>query len=295
MVILMKNLTAYEEQQNETLKSIYEAKKAVFKLKNGVEEYKVKTIVENKHGEIIERYAEYIKNKRQLENIDDSPCDDLEKIALIHCYENSTKSLNILKKGIKMNQPRALRSICNYCGINNPGTYDHYLPKSGYPEFSVYGPNLVPCCGECNGKKGDNWRSEDNKRYFFNFYYDEIPNLQIIESIVTIEDNEPKIKFQFIKKNGEFEYKNLENSFMIEKHYTILNLLDRYRDSCNSYIDETRNSLIAHKKYDEKSIIEFLSEEYVGVVETYGINHWKGITLKGMINSSGFVKYCRSI
>jgi hypothetical protein len=288
----MKKLIAYEEKQNETLKLIYESKTAIFKLDDSKDEYKVKDLIGNKYDTILERYDHYKEFKNHLEDISEYTFNDLEKKALIHCYEISTKALSNLKKQIKMNQPRALRNMCNYCGINNPGTYDHYIPKSEHPEYSVYGPNLMLCCSECNSKKSDDWKDINNKRYFLNFYYDTTPNVQIVECIITIEDDDLKVEFQFIKNNVDFEYKNLSNSCIVENHYTRLNLLNRFRDSCNSYIDETINSLKAHKKLDKESIINFLIEEHKAIVETYGINHWKSIAIKGMIDSGGFITYC---
>lgn len=290
----MKKLEAYEKDQNETLKLIYEAKKSKLKLTDSEDEYAVKDLIKNKYNTILDKYVEYKNSKNCLESIKQFPFSDLEKRALIHCYEYSTKALSNLKKEIKLNQPNALRSICTYCGINNPGTYDHYIPKSQYPEYSVYGPNLIPCCNECNGIKGDRWKDEGDKRLFFHFYYDSSPTIQIIESIITIEDDEPKVRFDFIKNNGNFEYETLENSFIIENHFRRLDLLNRFRDSCNSYLAETINSLRAHKKFDEISIIDFLKEEHVGIVETYGINHWKSIAIKGMIDSTEFISFCSS-
>jgi len=289
----MKNLLAYEEEQEETLKLIYNAKRSKVKLKDSDDEYDVKELIKNKYDAITERYNDYDRLKNQLEDINDSTLSDLEKKAMINCYEKSTGSLSSLKKRIRLKQPKELQSICAYCGINYPGTFDHYIPKTPYPEFSVYGPNLIPCCGECNSKKNDDWISDKNKkRIFLNFYYDSIPNFQIIESIITIEDDVPKIQFQFIKNNSDYEYKKLINSFTTENHYIKLNLLSRFKESCNSYIKEKINSLKAHKQFDEESIKEFLNDEYVGLVETYGANYWKSVTIKGMIDSIDFITYC---
>ncbi|MEP5765204.1 MAG: hypothetical protein ABJ308_11440 [Halieaceae bacterium] len=44
---------------------------------------------------------------------------------------------------------------CPFCGgIGQTFTLDHYLPKSEYPQFSVFPANLVPCCRDCNSEKG---------------------------------------------------------------------------------------------------------------------------------------------
>ncbi len=44
---------------------------------------------------------------------------------------------------------------CPFCGLDRASSFDHYLPKSRYPEFSVAAANLIPACRECNGLKGD--------------------------------------------------------------------------------------------------------------------------------------------
>lgn len=45
---------------------------------------------------------------------------------------------------------------CPLCGLGQASTLDHYLPKSKYPQFSVFPSNLVPACHECNfGKRND--------------------------------------------------------------------------------------------------------------------------------------------
>ena len=43
---------------------------------------------------------------------------------------------------------------CPLCGFGQAKTLDHYLPKSRYPQFSVFPSNLVPACYDCNiGKR----------------------------------------------------------------------------------------------------------------------------------------------
>ena len=48
----------------------------------------------------------------------------------------------------------ARNALCPFCGRDQVGTLDHYLPKSRYPELSVLGANLVPACETCNRLKG---------------------------------------------------------------------------------------------------------------------------------------------
>lgn len=52
----------------------------------------------------------------------------------------------------------AARELCPFCGgIGRPRNLDHFLPKSRFPQFSVFPKNLVPSCRDCNmeGKSED--------------------------------------------------------------------------------------------------------------------------------------------
>lgn len=55
-------------------------------------------------------------------------------------------------------QARAFGALkaCPYCGISNPLTLDHYLPRntSDFPHFSFAAFNLVPACSSCQTAKG---------------------------------------------------------------------------------------------------------------------------------------------
>lgn len=44
---------------------------------------------------------------------------------------------------------------CPMCGPRPVGTLDHYWPKSPHTSLAVHPVNLVPCCWECNNRKGE--------------------------------------------------------------------------------------------------------------------------------------------
>jgi len=43
---------------------------------------------------------------------------------------------------------------CPMCGNSTVGTVEHYLPKTPFPEYSVFSWNLVPSCISCNQRRG---------------------------------------------------------------------------------------------------------------------------------------------
>lgn len=64
---------------------------------------------------------------------------DLES-ALAACYDSPTQALRDLKDQLvaHLEQDNGVNvRQCPYCMLNEPNTWDHYLPKVFYPEFSV--------------------------------------------------------------------------------------------------------------------------------------------------------------
>lgn len=47
------------------------------------------------------------------------------------------------------------RGRCPMCGPRSVGTLDHYWPKTPHTSLAVHPMNLVPCCWECNHRKGE--------------------------------------------------------------------------------------------------------------------------------------------
>ena len=64
-------------------------------------------------------------------------------------FKTTRKFARDLKKKIYQISP----SLCPYCGRTGPNTIDHILQKDKFAEFSLYTPNLIPCCSNCNSCK----------------------------------------------------------------------------------------------------------------------------------------------
>ena len=102
------------------------------------------------------------------------------KDELQSCYDGKTKSLKAIFTKIETSQVPGLLKWCPYCGLTTPNSFDHYLPKEQFPEFSVTALNLVSCCTTCNSSKGEKWLNEDGERYFLHLYSDTIPEAQFL-------------------------------------------------------------------------------------------------------------------
>lgn len=252
--------------------------------------------LENLESYIFDRYSDYLCSVEILESITSSRItEDEDKNALQSCYSRNSKGYlegevvaNII--GIQSIQHK---QKCPYCGLDKPRTIDHYLPKSIFPEFSIFPPNLIPCCGYCNSKKNDTWL-KDGERNYLNLYYDDIPEgIEFLYTrLIYIDDSlVPLISF------------TLENNFginqglfkLIERHYENLNLLNEYSESIeeefSSIIDKIENYPILSIDEHKQSI----ERDYRTIVRKYGVNFWKASFLKGLLNCDEFFKRVRNL
>lgn len=121
---------------------------------------------------VLERYVFYQSHYESLEEITPLDTQFWENIKedLHSCYGNNV-AFSRARKKLLSSAPK-----CPYCLLNRPNTLDHYFDKSDYPEYSVFAPNLIPCCSECNSLKGTRLFNDDQQRQFIHFYIDNIPN-----------------------------------------------------------------------------------------------------------------------
>lgn len=160
------------------------------------------------------------------------------------------------------------RKVCPYCGFGEISEIDHFLPKSIYPEFSVFYFNLVPSCHICNSKKG-------NKK-----------NICIHPYLENIKDIDKMLWAEFKLKNGSliFYYHKQKNiPFIVENHVDTFDILNRY-------------SLQALKDFDnEKLNLKKLGNnlyEYVNIVYNYDNNIYKRLMYKAILDDFDNFKDC---
>lgn len=218
-------------------------------------------------------YSEKFEND-DLSNINDSPYTANDKDYLISTYLTRSKSLSALKASIKASQDNHLQGTCQYCGINTPKTFDHFLPKDEYPEYAVLALNLLPCCGECNQKKGAYWK-EAGQRKIINFYRDNLPHERFLFAHASQINNVTTLRFYIDNRNNI----NVHLYSIIESHFERLGLLSRYTDESN---DEISNIVDAIASYglnpDAIHIKAGINSNADRLGTRLGVNHW-GVAL----------------
>lgn len=214
-----------------------------------------------------------------------------EKRALKRCYDDKVKALDALKANITQAQPVELRGECQYCCLDSPGTFDHYIPKALFPEFSVYPPNLVPCCDICNRTRGDRWL-RNGERSHIHLYYDVIHEGRVLL--------EACFDFSSARPHATFELVGLSRRASIftrrfARHCRELRLLTRFRAGAVRKmisIHESIWSWVTALGTPAMRVMDVLKRQATQEEKTHGVNHWEVALTRAAASSLDFVNFC---
>lgn len=214
----------------------------------------------------------------------------LEKEDLEDCYLGKTNPLNRLLADIIESQALPIRSQCQYCGMGSANTFDHYLPRSIFPEFAVFSLNLLPCCDTCNKHKSNIFINNlEGKRQIINLYYDNLLSERYLNVSIFYKGDVPIAEYSLMQTTGISDIQFC----LIQSHYTKLKLLERFRKRSPEVLSETQSSIKTHIKAKSiERVREFLLEEAQRLRDRFSNNHWKVVLHEGMANSSKFIEDC---
>jgi len=177
--------------------------------------------------------------------------------------------------------------FCPSCGGHTvPGTLDHYLPKTVFPEFAVLIANLTPMCNACQEAKGAEYLTEGNQKKFIHGYYDEI-NFPIYK--VKIEGDYKKPQFEFEFEDGippEFEG-------LVKEHVLGVNVRSRFLSYCETkhvHLLKTARTLRVGGKEDQ---LEFTISMFLVAAECNSLNCWEAIFYRAVLRSTDLLAYLR--
>lgn len=124
--------------------------------------------------------------------------------------------------------------ICPLCGLDACEHLDHYIPREIMPEFSVFKPNLIPLCHDCNEDKRALWLNAHGERLFFNAFFDKLKDMPICVCNISIRGGIP---YAEITANPNLNTTDTEDKLVlntIEK----LKLIKKWQHHCNQIMNK---------------------------------------------------------
>lgn len=175
---------------------------------------------------------------------------------------------------------------CPYCYQLRASQVDHYLPKSQFGEYAIYAPNLVPICGECNGKKLDRYRRPGGGRRYLHPYFDQLPSGPTRYLAATLKVGASvTISYEVAHPSGMSD----ELWAILDNQFRDLDLGRRYMEEASEMMMNMLNSFYAHftrggsEELNRQLLIECKSKTL-----RYGVNHWWPTALSSLAGSTDF-------
>lgn len=261
------------------------------KMRDKEKKKKLKDICEK----LKERYQDYIDNSSCLENItEDGQCQKLKK-ELNDCYKNNARVIAAEVNKIVEEQEIQIQSLCPLCEVDHHNEKEHYLPKTEFPEYSIFIPNITPVCTTCNLKKSSKFIDNERERQFFNIYFDRIPSKKILKAKVMFLDKIPIVEFELLEEALKENLTEKERK-VIKNHFKNLDLLKRYEKEATDVIYQDIiiiKSLMLQMKQED--IKKFCKNCIVEKNQIYGLNYWKNVLEQAILEDQfeAFYDFCQ--
>lgn len=212
-----------------------------------------------------------------------------EKALLEGMFDSDNKIVRTIRDWIDDHNNRTYLNRCPYCTLNAANTTEHILPKSVYEEFAVHALNLIPCCSECNSKKGDNFKDRSGYPLFLNFYYDILPETQYLFVDLSF-DERGVVNFNYRLDN--VNHVDVRLFDLICRHYEKLDLLARFKTKAISEYPEIENSLGTFLYHEDIDVfMANLKQKAMLDANSYGHNYWKVVLYLALANSNDYKAY----
>ena len=173
---------------------------------------------------------------------------------------------------------------CPYCNATIVDSIDHALPAKVYPEFSVLAQNLVPACGTCNRKKGQEC-SKSSGVNLMHPYFVHIPDDPILFAKVVVDAKSVTWEFYLQKFPGikKAQFESIENLF------NLLELADLYHQvSVGDVIDRIGHLEELQIAGGAAEVKRYFEMEAESSRKSRGENYWKTAILRALAENVAF-------
>jgi 5-methylcytosine-specific restriction endonuclease McrA len=206
------------------------------------------------------------------------------KNSLINLYGAKDESdLHTILDGMRRNHGL---KFCPSCGeAGKPGTLDHYLPKTEYPEFSIVLINLTPMCEACQEKKGTSALDDEGNKLFIHPYYDPIEDTAL--SLIISEPYESPSAFSVEVHQDVGE--PLRSLF--DRHLRKIQFFDRFEEFCIDEYSDLLSVFSKERDEDNPDSAQRIVGRFKNKNERQSLNRWEAIFYRGVLSNPDLLEY----
>jgi hypothetical protein len=159
-------------------------------------------------------YAQYLAVRGKPQLVTNQPVSAVEAERLKKHYASPPTDLG----HITLMRESTEHLVCPMCGSMHSGTLDHYLPKNGFPIFSIFSNNLVPAC-KCNSKRKETLMGINPNERVLHPYFDDCMGDRLVRANFDDLGDVPKVSIALTisAAHPEFPSINFHVRTIVEK------------------------------------------------------------------------------
>ena len=237
----------------------------------------------------------YISQQRIDDEQGNEPRERESGIPLVRLTQRRKKSLiglykpdedKVLHQTLEVMRDKHNLPFCPCCGEpGKPGTLDHYLPKSIYPEFSVVVENLTPMCTPCQELKGNDIKDEHGNKIYIHPYYDLIEQVSIELDIQPPFEN-PSGFIASVPNDIPEPLKSLVN-----RHITKIDFVDRFEEFCSNEYSDLLITLAEEQSDVDREPVTKSINRFLNKAKRKSANRWEAIFYRGILSNPNLLHY----
>ena len=174
--------------------------------------------------------------------------------------------------------------ICPMCGSMHSGTLDHYLPKNGFPIFSVFSKNLVPAC-KCNSKRNETLVGDNPGERVLHPYFDDCLGERLLSARFEDLGEIPRVSLVLLISDTHPLHSAIAFHVrsIIQRSAIVKYLADRWSSLYRKPSLVVR--AFANNISTESEVRALLEEERDALDELHkGKNNWNSIFISGLLD-----------
>ena len=181
------------------------------------------------------------------------------------------------------------KDVCPMCGSFSTGQVDHFIPKSEYPEFSLFSRNLVPVCA-CNQKKSKTYGDGVGGR-MLHPYYDPELNERVAYIEFSGDVAAPDVEVEIVLRFKTNQYIKYHIDSVLRK----TEILNWAGGEWSKIQKQARSIFYAPEGKLKKSDVKLLLEQvFLKSDRYYGTpNNWKSMFYYGLTLKEDYFEYIR--
>ncbi|MCE0912568.1 MULTISPECIES: hypothetical protein [Pseudomonas] len=177
--------------------------------------------------------------------------------------------------------------FCPCCGSHSvPGTLDHYLPKTSFPEFAVLLANLTPMCNACQEDKGASYLTEEGNRKFIHSYFDDI-NFSLYKINFEGDLSKPEFVFEF-ESDLPIDY-----AALVKEHVKGVNIPARFLSFCETKYLHLLKTAKRLRDGGKTAELEMVLGLFLTTAEENSVNCWEAIFHRSVLASETLMVFLR--